>query len=253
MLEFMVIGILAAGLILLYVLINRQDLAGRLLIRRPRNDKKKRCRFYLERFGEQKESNLNRNIIVQALPWLGVLALVFILGNQYFVFATVLSGSMEPTLKKGDLVLAQTFDKEVKVGDVVMFAAKDFKEPVTHRVVGITAEGNIITKGDANTAVDTVTGTQPKLIVGKVVTIGNSYIILKGWGYYIRPENIGEQQSLTKLPGIFVAAKAFEQFRDLQPLIIFFATIFYFFVLIESHTERKRRTGKDSENRTKAR
>lgn len=218
-----------------------------------RDSKRERCRVYMERFGEEKESNLSKNIVVQALPWLGVLALVFILGSQYIVFATVLSGSMEPAFKKGDLVLAQTFDKDAKVGDIVMFSAKEFKEPVTHRVVSITAEGNIVTKGDANAAVDGELGTPPQLIVGKVVTIGNSHVILKGWGYYIRPENIGEQQSLTKLPRIFVAAKAFEQFRTLQPLIIFFATIFYFLILKERRAERKHRICKETENKAKTR
>ncbi|VVB86246.1 Peptidase S24-like protein [uncultured archaeon] len=248
MLEYIFTGILAAILVLLYIFINHQNMAGRLLSKIPsRNDKKSRLKLYMERFSEQKESNMSRNIIVQALPWLCVLTLVFILGNHYFVFATVLSGSMEPTFKKGDLVLMQSLDLKAKVGDIVMFPMWGFKEPILHRVVSITGDGSIITRGDANSATDS-SGFPPDRIIGKAVLISDKPIVLKGFGYSIRPQNIGEQQILTKLPSSFVLAEAFQQFQVLQPLFIVFATIFYFFLLMENRTGSNRRLSKNRGN-----
>ncbi len=250
MIEYIFVGILATGLILMYTVINHPALFGKIFSKIPsRNFKRNRYEIYMECFRENKRGNITSNIIVQVLPWLGVLALVYILSSQYFVFATVLSGSMEPTFKKGDMVLMQEFDLNVKVGDIVMFPMYGFKEPITHRVVGITGRGYIITKGDANALTDS-TGFPPERIIGKAVLIGNTPIVLKGIGYYTRPQNIGEMRVLTKLPATFVGAEFFEQFRALQPLILFFGTIFYFFILIESRMEHdirsKRMNGRNN-------
>jgi signal peptidase len=241
MLEYIFTGLLATGLILVYILINHRSMADRLFLKIPvRDGKRNRIKLYMERFREQKESSMSRNIIIQILPWLCVLALVFILSSHYVVLATVLSGSMVPTFQKGDLVLMQSLDLKAKVGDIIMFPMYGFKEPITHRVVAITGEGDIITKGDANPATDSG-GFPPDRIMGKAVLIGDNPVVLKGFGYYIRPQNIGEQKYLTELPPIFVFAQAFEQFQTLQPLFIFFATIFYFFILMETRMENNRR------------
>lgn len=67
----------------------------------------------------------------------------------------VTSGSMEPTIPTGGLVVTQTVDAEdVEVGDVMLFQRPDAPdEEIVHRVVAIdqTAQGPIFhTKGDAN-------------------------------------------------------------------------------------------------------
>lgn len=68
---------------------------------------------------------------------------------------TVLSGSMEPAIAAGDLVVAQrTAPSEVRVGDVVTFEdPKRGNRLTTHRVGGIRRSGGkveVVTKGDAN-------------------------------------------------------------------------------------------------------
>lgn len=78
------------------------------------------------------------------------------LGHKVF---TVLSGSMEPTLRTGDLVVdEQIAPLEANVGDVVTF--KDPENParlVTHRVRRMRVSGasvRFVTKGDRNNAVE---------------------------------------------------------------------------------------------------
>ena len=239
MIEYIFICLFGFIILLSYIFINKPSITSRVFLRNN-VDHLKRRKIYLEQFSEHKRSRRDRNIIIQSLPWIGVLALVFILGNQYFVFATVLSGSMVPTFEKGDLVLMQTFNLDIKVGDIIMFPMYDIKEPITHRIVAKDEKGNIITRGDANLYTDG-SAFPPERVIGKAMLIGNKPIILKGLGYAIRPENIGEVTVLAKLPKTFVIAQAFNQFRAIQPLIIFFGTIFYFFLLLESRLDTKRR------------
>lgn len=71
--------------------------------------------------------------------------------------AVVLSGSMEPTIKIGDLILVHSVDSaSLKKGDVVCYLYSG--KAVTHRILEITqdAEGRIqyVTQGDANNVRD---------------------------------------------------------------------------------------------------
>ncbi len=64
--------------------------------------------------------------------------------------AVVLSGSMEPEISAGDLVVViESYD--YKVGDVVVY--QDGRMAVTHRIVSI-SEDEVITRGDANNVED---------------------------------------------------------------------------------------------------
>lgn len=74
----------------------------------------------------------------------------------------VLTGSMDPTIKAGDLIVTKKIDAEdVKVGDVISFFDPDGNGStiVTHRVVSIEIDENsgetfFRTKGDNNDIVD---------------------------------------------------------------------------------------------------
>ncbi|MEP7162598.1 MAG: signal peptidase I [Candidatus Moraniibacteriota bacterium] len=65
----------------------------------------------------------------------------------------VQSGSMEPAIKTGSVIVAKPAN-EYRVGDVVTFGAqtKD-KTPTTHRIVEV-RDGKYMTRGDANNAED---------------------------------------------------------------------------------------------------
>lgn len=64
--------------------------------------------------------------------------------------AVVLSGSMEPALSVGDLIVVQKAES-YSPGDVVVFAQQG--SLVVHRIVDIT-DGMVTTRGDANNAND---------------------------------------------------------------------------------------------------
>lgn len=61
----------------------------------------------------------------------------------------ITSGSMEPALAVGDVVLLDPPGAELAVGEVVTFRRSD-GGLVTHRIVGIDGEGMLTTRGDAN-------------------------------------------------------------------------------------------------------
>lgn len=68
----------------------------------------------------------------------------------------VLTGSMHPTMPVNSIVLVKKMDDKMfsnlKVGDIVTFVASN--KTITHRVNQITADGEIITKGDNNNSPD---------------------------------------------------------------------------------------------------
>ena len=93
-----------------------------------------------------------------------------------YSFFKIITGSMEPELAVGDLILtAETDPDEILVGDIVNFRSNSYGRGnmfITHRVVSIenTPDGTVYlwTKGDANLAADPVPVTAETLI-GKVI------------------------------------------------------------------------------------
>ena len=70
---------------------------------------------------------------------------------------TVLSGSMEPTLQTGDVVVAKRVEPgDVRIGDVVTYRSPTGRL-VTHRVRALHQTGErfvFVTKGDANNSTE---------------------------------------------------------------------------------------------------
>lgn len=86
--------------------------------------------------------------------------------------AVIVSGSMEPTIKTGALVLIHFSDfDDCEVGDIITYYHPGFDELVTHRVV---EEGDDYywTQGDANAARDSVSVIADNYY-GKVVYVAN--------------------------------------------------------------------------------
>ena len=91
-----------------------------------------------------------------------------------FTFFEVATGSMKDTIRRGGGVLVE-ITKDVKENDIIVY--KEEENFITHRLVEINENGELITKGDANNAKD-----QPikiDKVLGKVVYILPKIGILK--------------------------------------------------------------------------
>ena len=126
-----------------------------------------------------------------------VLAVLIIPRATGAVPLTVLSGSMEPTVSPGSVVVVRPVDPDtLAIGDVVTFQIRSGEpELVTHRIVGISTGADdpvFRTKGDANGAIDPLPVT-PAQIKGEVwydvPAVGHALDRLdgnqRGWGVRI--------------------------------------------------------------------
>ncbi len=113
---------------------------------------------------------------------MGFVVLLLVLAFTHKLFwAVVVSDSMYPTMKRGDLILMQAIHIDPKVGDIVMFKVPDSYLPVTHRILKI-RDGYIYTGGDAS-------GPDPwvitrKNIIAQAVMIDGRPIVIPGIGKY---------------------------------------------------------------------
>jgi signal peptidase I len=104
--------------------------------------------------------------------------LVYVMGTEYPI-ASITSGSMWPTLKKGDIVLIRNVDRaDLKVGDIIVYnnseqIDKDDVGFTIHRIIEL-QENELKTKGDANNIADVPIGYDQ--IVGRTLNYGNSPI-----------------------------------------------------------------------------
>jgi len=126
-------------------------------------------------------------IILKTLSYLPVVLIIIIAGltissstkyslpGGYKVFS-VQSGSMQPALPTGSLILVQRRNI-YSVGDIITFRTADNLKTITHRINKITVitdqktkeeHGEYTTKGDANDVPDTEIVLKPK-IIGKVI------------------------------------------------------------------------------------
>lgn len=84
-----------------------------------------------------------------------------------FASATVVSGSMEPTISVGDMVIIKS-QSEYEEGDIITFYDSSAGEYVTHRIITVSTDGQYVTQGDANNVADKFPVTN-SAVVGKVV------------------------------------------------------------------------------------
>jgi len=111
-------------------------------------------------------------LVIAFIAFVAVLLIVSVLpitGNiKFFV---VQSGSMEPAIKMGSVVMIKP-EKDYKVGDIITFGRYTrTKAPTTHRIYKIENQGPeplYITKGDANNAPD-FKKIRKSEILGKVI------------------------------------------------------------------------------------
>jgi len=121
--------------------------------------------------------NILGNAVLIILIAIGVLvafSLIPIKGNYRIM--SVMSGSMEPALPVGSLIVVKP-SSNYRVGDIITFLpidAKTKEENVTHRLYSIEETGSrriITTKGDANKDPDERTITQDRVIGKHLFTV----------------------------------------------------------------------------------
>jgi len=108
-------------------------------------------------------------VVITFFALLLIISIFPITGNIKIL--SVLSGSMEPTLHTGSVIIVKPISN-YKIGDVITFGPNTKTQtPVTHRISDMrVVDGNIIyiTKGDANDSPD-IREIQKKDIIGKVL------------------------------------------------------------------------------------
>jgi len=127
-------------------------------------------------------------IIFDLSSWFFLIAfaaiVIFTLGSNSNLFGgyksfLVQSGSMEPTIMTGDIILVHS-QPQYFINDTITFFCSD-NRIVTHRIIKSSNEGEetvFNTKGDANRSVDSDIATLDK-IIGKVI------LVIPKLGYFV--------------------------------------------------------------------
>ncbi len=98
--------------------------------------------------GNTGERNVGPGTIIATA--LAVFLFLLVLWKGYWPMI-VLSGSMEPSIRIGDIVVVKKIQQEPRVGDVVAYKYSGMI--ILHRVINVT-RNQLVTKGDANNAPD---------------------------------------------------------------------------------------------------
>ena len=121
-----------------------------------------------------------------------IILIIVLLAAQHL--NVVVSGSMEPAFYRGDIVLVEKADflginefdpNNVEVGDVVVYDAAWYDQPVIHRIINITDINGTkmyVIKGDNNNKVDPYSVTSDQ-IKEKVVTFNDNLVVIPKIGY----------------------------------------------------------------------
>lgn len=121
-----------------------------------------------------------------------IILIIVLIAAQHL--SVVVSGSMEPTFYRGDIVILEKADffgihefnpEDLKVGDVVVYNAKWYDQPVIHRIINITDINGTtmyVIKGDNNDRPDPYYVT-PDQIQERVLTLGDNLLVIPKIGY----------------------------------------------------------------------
>lgn len=88
-----------------------------------------------------------------------------------YSYSAIVTGSMEPKIGVGDIVISKDIDfDEIVIDDVIIFYSAVENKHIVHRVIRIEEDGSLITKGDANSSEDPASVTKDNY-EGKVVNV----------------------------------------------------------------------------------
>ena len=113
-----------------------------------------------------------KEIVRSILSWIVLiviiaLALVTIVGTDYFAIRHVITESMEPAIDKDSIVVIKKYDIDsIKENDIICFKYGD--NDIIHRVISIDKNKEIQTKGDNNKRNDDIL-VSSDMLVGVVI------------------------------------------------------------------------------------
>ena len=97
---------------------------------------------------------------------------------------TILTGSMEPTIMTGEIILIKQESTSIKEGSIITYWMGNVL--VTHRVIGVNGETSFTLKGDANNTEDEKPIDKSQIVGTYVMTIpGGKYLKGPGGGILI--------------------------------------------------------------------
>lgn len=116
-----------------------------------------------------KKSIKDRNGTISSIILLIAIAVFITSVIGKYKLMVVMSNSMYPTLKKGEIIVSKSFSgkEELSVGDICTYIVKGEAYTITHRIVDITDEGYIF-RGDNNKDPDKRIVTKDQ-IISKVI------------------------------------------------------------------------------------
>jgi signal peptidase I len=97
-------------------------------------------------------------VTVVAIAFLALLIFIAygVLPNRWYRVLLVYSGSMSPTIEAGDLIIISRPPETLQEGMILTLQVNE--QLVTHRLIEITPDGQLITRGDANPVADDWSG-----------------------------------------------------------------------------------------------
>lgn len=161
--------------------------------KKRKNRKKRNKKNQNKKKTETKQNKGKYYLTKEIVSYALIIIIAVILSSHLNV---VVSGSMEPSFYRGDIVAienvhtyygVQEFDpyNDIKVNDVVVYDATWYSEPVIHRVINITEINGskyYIIKGDNNEVEDPYL-VSPDQIRAKVITVGDNLLVIPKIGY----------------------------------------------------------------------
>ncbi len=135
------------------------------------------------RMHQYRELAMRPRVYKMLVPLIIAMAIAYILLAHLAFPAVVTTGSMEPTLEKYDIVLAQRLNMTHEVGDIIVFDVEESPIQVVHRIVSVSDTG-IRTKGDARKTQDGWVLKEGQ-INGELITYNREPIVIKNVGRYI--------------------------------------------------------------------
>jgi len=128
----------------------------------------------------------------EIICYVAIIVIVIIIAQHMDV---VVSGSMEPVFYRGDIVVVEKTDfiglneinpDDLKIGDIVIYNAIWYPDPVIHRIIatGTAINGTpyYVTKGDNNPVQDPAPVYHDQ-VTAKVISFGNTPFVIPKVGY----------------------------------------------------------------------